>query len=231
MPRKLFFFPLGVDDFIGGLDSSSSGEQGSEASAEAAERAREQRAKAAQQATRDKREERKRRQYDNTLAQIIVQFLSDPRYSGFFILISRIFAKNIPSDIILAILSLIHKDSAKAIAEKNIERKELPKGADATPFPPELSLPLKEWTTVIFSVASAEPHKALETLLDINWDIDVNVEQLLSLVLNEFFSYKKFETPFENVQQFSKAFLSTLVGDLESQIQNQVLLEGEEDDL
>lgn len=220
---------MGVEDFLGGLEAGGGAEQGAEASAEAAERAREQRAKAAQQAQRDQKEERKKRQYDNTLAQIIVQFLNDPRYAGFFILITRIFSKNIPSDIILAILSLIHKDSATAIQEKNITRKELPKNQEHSSFPPQLSTPLNEWTTTIFSVASAEPHKALETLLDIEWKIDANLEQLFSLVLREFFSYKQFETPFENIQQFSSAFLSTLVGELESQIQHQVLLDGEEE--
>jgi len=216
---------------LGGSESAGDGgkEGGSEAAKEAAEKVREQKAKAAAQAKRDQQNERRKKSEDNTLAQIILQFLKNPRYSGFFLLIARALSKNIPSDFLLAILALIHKDSAQILHEKNIPRRNPPK-PHSSAFPPELSAPLAEWTILMYSVSTAEPHRVLETILDENWELDANTVQLCALVVREFFFFKKFETPFPHIQQFSENFLKTLATDLENQIQNQQILETAEED-
>ncbi len=215
------------DLVLGGAEGGQ--EPGKETSAESAERAREQKAKAASQAKRDQQNERRKKSQDDILAQIIVQFLKNPRYSGFFLLIARALSKNIPSDFLLAILALIHKDSAQILQDKNIPRKNPPKSHTSS-FPPELSSPLSEWTILLYSVSTAEPHRVLETILDESWELDVNIVQLCSLVVREFFFFKKFETEFSHIQQFSENFLKTLSTDLENQIQNQQILETPEDD-
>lgn len=217
---------MGMEDMVlGGIDGGADGgsEGGSEAAAEAAERFREQKAQAAAQAKRDQQEERRKKGQDDVLAKIIVQFLNTPRYSGFFLLIARALAKDIPSDFLLAILALIHKDSAQILEDKNIPRKTPPRPQDSA-FPPELSAPLGEWTTLMYSVSTAEPHRVLETILDESWELDANILQLFCLVLREFFFFKKFETPFQNIQVFSEGFLKNLSTDLENQIQNQHIL-------
>ena len=214
---------MGLDDIDFSEGSDGGGESGAESAAEARERFREQKKKGAQQAKRDKQEEKKRKAQDDTLAQIIVQFLNDPRYSGFFLLIARALSKNIPSDFLLSVLALIHKDSAKILQEKKFKKKE--SHHTSGKFPKELAKPLNEWTSLMYSVASAEPHRVLETILDLDWKVDENIIQLLSLVLREFFLFKKFETSFENIRQFSEGFLKKLSKELENQIQNQNILE------
>jgi len=204
--------------FSEGADSGSEG--GAEMTQEAIERFKEQARKSAAQAKQDKKQEGKRRDQEDVLSKIILQFLQNPKYSGFFLLISRVLSKNVPSDFILSILALIHKESAQVLDAKNIKITKAPE--QNTHFPPEISKPLASWSTLIFSVGTAEPHKVLETVLDQDWNLDQNLVQLFSLVLKEFFSFKKFETPFENISGFSETFLRNLSSSLENQIQGQM---------
>jgi hypothetical protein len=204
-----------------GADGASEG--GAEVSQEAVERFREQARKAAAQAKQDKKSEQKKKKQDDVLIQIILQFLKNPKYSGFFLLLSRVLEKNVPSDFILALLSLIHKESADALNAKNLVIKKSP--TQTSQFPPEIAKPLENWNTIIFSVASGEPHRVLETIVDHEWNIDNNLIQLFSLVLKEFFTFKKFETPFSQIKGFSETFFVNLSSGLEKQIQNQAVLQ------
>ncbi len=203
--------------FSEGFDGGSEG--GAEVSQEAVEKFREQSRKAAAQAKKDHQREEKKKGQDDVLVGIILQFLRTPKYSGFFLLISRLLEKNVPSDFILSVLALIHKESAQVLDAKNIAIKKAPDQKSV--FPPEISKPLASWNTLIFSVSSAEPHRVLETVLDQDWNIDANLVQFFSLVLKEFFHFKKFETPFENISGFAHTFLTNLSSSLEAQIQNQ----------
>lgn len=211
---------MALDDFSFSEGADGGSEGGAEATSEAVERFKEQQRKSAAQAKRDKKQEGKRKQQDNTLARIIVHFLGDKRYTGFFVLISSLLDKNIPSDFLLAILALIHKDSADVLKEKEIVLKRPPNDPSKN-FPPKLAKPLSYWTSLMYSVAGAEPHKVLETIVDHNWDLDPNLSQFMSLVLKEFFKFMKFEVPFENLKSFSEVFLKMLFDELEKQVQNQ----------
>lgn len=204
-------------EFSQGPDGINEG--GAESTQEAIERFREQSKKSATQAKKDQKQEKKKKDQEDVLSNIILQFLKNKKYSGFFLLISRILSKNVPADFILSLLALIHQESAKILDAKKIPLKKAP--PQKTTFPPEIMKPLSSWTTLIFSVSSANPHKILETVLDHEWKLDNNLVQLFSLILKEFFAFKKFDTPFENIQNFSKTFLQNLANDLEKQVQNQ----------
>lgn len=207
---------------VDGLNLAEDGEVASgssEITSEQLEQYRERARKTAAQAKRDQKQEGKRKSQDNVLSHIIIQFLQTPKYSGFFILISKALSKNIPSDFLLALLALIHKDSLDAVHAKEIPK--VQSAPQKSPFPKELSAPMSHWTTLLTSVASSEPHKVLETILDHDWNIDENVSQLMSLIIREFFSFKKFETDFSNISIFSKVFLKNLSVTLEQQISNQ----------
>jgi len=192
---------------------------GAEITSEQLEKYRERAKKTAAQARQDRKQEKKKKRQEDVLSHIIIQFLKTPKYSGFFILISKSLAKNIPSDFLLALLSLIHKDSLAAVNTKDI-----PKGLSKpqkSPFPKEILNPMSHWTTLLSSVASSEPHKVLETILDNEWKVDENITQLMSLVIREFFVFKKFKTEFSNISIFSKVFLTNLSDILQKQISNQ----------
>ena len=180
-----------------------------------------------------RQQEGKKQKQDSTLAHIIVQFLSDPRFTRFFLLISRIVARNVPSDLILAILSLIHKESAHAIEEKKLE---LPEGDVAKTekedsFPAHLKANISRWTQNITAVATAEPHRTLETALDHDWKLDMNLPELCAAVLQQFFSFQKEDVPpIENLRGFAEGFWKRLVAQLEQQVHSQGALQGAVDE-
>lgn len=216
---------MALDDF----NFSEGGEQAgnSEKSSESIEQYTENQKRTARQAQSDKAQEKKQKEQEDVLAKIIMQFLRNNKYSGLFILLSKTLAKNIPADFLLALLSLIHKDSFDALQVKDIpiskekERHINTEKNIKSAFPKELSAPMVQWTTLLFSVGSHHPHKVLETILDHNWKLDKNLSQLMSLIILEFFKHKKYSVPFPNILTFSETFLTQLSSDLELQISNQ----------
>ena len=215
------------------LDGADAAVGGQEDAGESDERFRDRYRKAQAAIKKIRQQEGKKRKQDGTLARIIVQFLSDPRFTRFFLLISRIVAKNIPSDIILAILALIHRESAAAIEEKalNMPAEDfLPEGDDSE-FPPHLKAHINRWLKNILAVGTAEPHEALETLVDHNWTLDPNVPELASAVLQQFFLFQKVDIPaVENLFAFTEGFFQLLLTRLEKQVHEQVALVGDRDE-
>ena len=114
-------------------------------------------------------EEGQAKGYDNSLATIIVQFLSQPQNTDLFLLISRTVAQNIPSELIIAIISLVDKNAQKEVKGLLETSKESEKGdekaltihqkADFQHLPPEQKKAIDTWVQNIFSVASKKPHR------------------------------------------------------------------------
>ncbi len=75
---------------------------GAEQVKETQEKFQEKQQKSQSQQQQDQKQEGKKKQDDNALASVIVQFLNEPKNTSLFLLISRLIAKNIPSNIILA---------------------------------------------------------------------------------------------------------------------------------
>lgn len=204
---------------------------GQEAAGESDEKFREQYRKNQAAIKKIKKQEGKKKAQDNTLAHIIVQFLSDPRFTRFFLLISRIVSRNVPSDLILAILALIHKESAKAIDEKKLELPGKVEEPEAGKFPPHLKAQMNHWMHNITAVGTAEPHKALETMLDHDWNLDPNIVELFAAVLQQFMVFQKEDVPpMDNLRSFGEGFFTKLVSTLESQVNYQNLLGGQVDE-
>ncbi len=214
------------------FDELNTGGATQEATKEDQERFRDQYRKSQAAIKKIFQQEDKKRKQDFTLAHIIVQFLNDPRFTRFFVLISRIVAKNVPSDILLAILSLIHKESAKAIGEKQlvIQKTEMIPQSEEL-FPDRVKAEINRWTENIVAVAIAEPHKTLETILDHNWNIDENIIELSAAVLQQFFEIRQLEIPpIENMRNFFHEFFPSLTSMLENQVHEQGILGGEVDE-
>lgn len=213
------YMSLNEIHFSDGVNGSEGSIGSAEASREQIEQYREQARKSSAQAKQDKKNEQKKKQKEHSLHKIIIQFLNDPKYSIFSLYIARTLEKNIPVEFLLSLLSLIHKDSLKALESNHSQKKTPPK--QDSPFPSKLSEPLQQWTSLIFSLGSTQPHKVLETILDHNWEVDTNLIHLMSIIIREFFIWKKFDASFQDIQSFSTVFLQNLSTTLESCVHNQ----------
>jgi hypothetical protein len=213
---------MSLDDFSFSEEGSEGISGNKEVSKEVLEKFRENSKKASSQAKRDKKQEIKQKKEEDQLIKVIIQFLQNSQYSGFFILISKVGLNNVPSDFLLAILSLIHKESFYVVNGSKIEFKQPPK--QKSEFPKDITILLSQWQKLVFSVASSKPHKVLETILDHDWKTDESLIQLMSFIIREFFKYKKFSVPFENINNFSKVFLENISLELEKQINKQKTL-------
>jgi hypothetical protein len=155
-----------------------------------------------------KREESSKKKDDNSLADAIIRFLGQPNRSGFFILISRLVAANVPSDLILAIISLIDPPSEKLITEKF--------GRISQKFPvPRINFETKKedeigsWGRRILAVAFLEPERILKTVL-LEEDLRVEVLQLSAFVLREFLGDERSDD-FEDLKVFCVQFWETIL--------------------
>jgi len=211
--------------FSEGIDGGEGGISSQEVSKEQIEQYREQAKRSSAQAKQDKKNEQKKKQKEQSLHKIIIQFLNDPKYSLFSLYIARSLEKNIPAEFLLSLLSLIHKGSLKTLESYHFKQRTPPK--QDSPFPSSLSQPLQQWTSLIFSIGSTQPHKVLETILDENWELDTNLIHLMSIIIREFFVWKKFDASFQTIQSFSEVFLQNLSTTLESHIHNQKSIKGE----
>src|SRR3989338_5739484 len=64
-----------------------------------------------------KKEEKKSKKRDDQVARAIIQFLGNSNHTRFFVLISRLVARDCPSIFILAILSLINEECLATVRE------------------------------------------------------------------------------------------------------------------
>ena len=100
------------------IESFSGAPQGSEKTQESQEKFSERYRQNQAAIKKGKKDEKKKHDQDESLAAIIVQFLHQTGHTALFLLISRLVARNIPSDLILAIISLIYHPAAKVIQDK-----------------------------------------------------------------------------------------------------------------
>src|SRR3989338_9625015 len=93
-----------------GGDLYTPGEGGAGVSEELSEEAKQRFAAAAAGLQQIRKEEKKAKKKDDQVARVIVHFLGSTQHTHFFVLISRLVARDCPS-ISFSILSLIHEPS------------------------------------------------------------------------------------------------------------------------
>ena len=115
--------------------------------------------------------------YDLALASIIVRFLSQPQNTDLFLLISRVVALNLPSEFIIAILSLVDSKARQVVTGFLAEGKK--HGAHHDPhsalairheakfetLSPELKKEIESWVAAMAEVAGRTPERVLEAIL------------------------------------------------------------------
>ena len=170
---------------------------------------------------------------DNNLARIIVRFLSQPENTDLFLLISRTVAQNIPSELIIAILSLVDKNAEK-------ETKGLVEGkgdsdtslavhrkANFQSLSPEHKKAIDQWVVNIFKVASKRPHLVLETVVSkAQREISPALVQLSSFILRNYLKQNSLNVEFESLREFMQGVFVEMIKNLENLVKEQRKISG-----
>lgn len=190
------------------------GGSGGEALSEEA-RARFAGAAAAQQQAR--KDEKKAKKRDDGVAQMIMQFLSDTQRIHLATLISRLVAIDCPSPFLLAILSLVNPDCAKAVEEylaeqgtpPDIDAKSLAALGD-TALSAEANASLEKWILSMELVLASDPERILKALIVDEGNIDGTVLQLTTFALEEFLKGHGKAVAFPDLQRVSISILQSV---------------------
>ncbi len=188
------------------------------------------------------KEEGQAKASDHNLALILVNFLSQPENTDLFLLISRSLAQDIPSELILAVISLIDKNASDKIksylesAEGKIpETKALTVSGrkDFQSLSPEIKKKIDEWVGKINQVGVRKPHRSLESLVTkkrsensadngkLVREISPSLVQLSAFVLRNFLTAKDVQHEFEQLQAFMQEVFLNLVRHLEELVEEQ----------
>lgn len=195
------------------------------------------------------KEEGKAKAQDNQLAQIIVQFLNDPQNTHLFLLIARVVSQNIPSEFIIAIVSLIDARAERATefllsaptggttgqtGASAIQQRSLTvyHPASLSSIPPELKGRIDQWTQKINRVALNMPHETLATVMEKPHDasggrrLSSVVLQLCSVVLRDFLKKHDIHPEFEAIYELMQTILVEIMKNVESLLADQKQLAG-----
>ena len=195
-------------------------------------------------------EEGQVRAQDHNLAQIIVQFLSQPQNTDLFLLISRAIAQNIPSELILAIISLIDQRASKEVyiflgigqdGDKQPATKNtaliIPQRPDFQSLSGDQKKTIDNWIQNINQVASKKPHRVLESIIikkrppttstgvNIIKEISPVLVQLSTFILRNYLNQNNLKFDFQNLHDFMQAVFVEMVKNLEEQVQDQKKLD------
>lgn len=179
-----------------------------------------------------KKEEGKAKTNDFGLAAIIVQFLSQSQNTDLFLLVSRTVAQNIPSELIIAVLSLIDKKAheevmglLKAGESENREGKALTvhKKAHFETLSPHQKKAIDLWVSHLAQVAATKPHRMLETIVIPGRQRELShvLIQLSAFILRRYLSEHQINIEFQNLRDFMQGVFVEIVKNLEEIISGQ----------
>lgn len=213
---------------------SFSAPQAKESSEQSDEQFGEQMRAAQAAAAQLKKEEGKARHNDDQLAKIIVQFLSKQTGTEMFLLISRCVAQNIPSEIIIAILSLVDSAASKEI-ELIVQQMDrsltmLPQQGGFEHLGEAEKRQIEKWLMNIKTASFNKPHKTLETILTKTTDrhsgqsvkiLSPPFLQLSTFILRDFLSKNGFQEEYEVLKNFVQSIYVKMVAELENLVVEQ----------
>jgi hypothetical protein len=209
------------------------------------EKFREEMRKAQQALAQFQKDEGKAKANDHKLAQMLIRFLSQPQNTDLFLLISRAIGHDIPSELILAVISLIDDQAMKEIkgylvssadaGVKPVENKALTVTAnkDFKSLSPDQKKAVDEWILTISEVAFKKPHRILENLIitkrsEYNQavrEISPPLVQLSAFILRNYLTSQKVSFELSQLQEFMQAVFMKMVKDLSELVERQSYLE------
>lgn len=204
---------------FGGLESFTPGEDGGKVSEGVSEAAKERFAEELRKTKQSAKEEKKARKRDDRVATTIRQFLAEEKYAHLFQLISHLSARDCPSVFILALLSLIHKESLEAVEEFIAEHRliiEKPNLHSLSlrshdKLPPDLQDSLLLWSIRLQLVMTTDAEKILTRLMVDENNIDGALLQFTTFILVDFFEQHNREASYEDLQPLTVKILQDLI--------------------
>lgn len=206
-------------DALGGFESFAPSEGESGASEAASEAAKQRFAGTGAALRALQREEKKARKRDDSVAQAILQFLTDAQRAHLATLIARLVALDCPSHFVIAVLSLVSPDCRAIVIEylkeTAKEREEaLERGEIVIAQTGELSSDanraLVEWVARMEAVLAGDRQNILKALLVSEKNLDGTILQLATFVLQEFLRTHGKDAPFEKLQPLAMNILHSL---------------------
>ncbi|MFH0820598.1 MAG: hypothetical protein V1908_02380 [Candidatus Peregrinibacteria bacterium] len=190
-----------------------------------------------------RKEESQFKANDQSLAAVIVQFLSQAGNTDLFLLISRAVAQDIPSELILAIIALIDERSTEEVFGLLRGGKEELNAALTVREPahfgalaPEHKKAIDQWTGNIYHVCLRRPKRVLESIVmnfrSAQYDPEMIRElspvpvQLSAFVLRKYLEKQGIASEFQELRDFTQAVFLQIVQNLERLIHGQKQLEG-----
>lgn len=168
------------------------------------------------------REERKVKRRDDSVASVILQYLTDEQRKHLSTLIARLVALNCPSSFILALLSLINERCLEASKEYLREASGGGEGTEPA-FPTSALLPLEErylasnksaklsdWLSTLHVTLSLDALKVIEALFIEAGKMEGSVLQLTAFVLQEFLRSQRKDVPLKTLQPLAASILQSL---------------------
>jgi predicted nucleic acid-binding OB-fold protein len=208
-----------MDEF-GGLESYTPSEGGGGAREQLSEESKQRFAQAQAQLKAMMREEKKAKKRDDRVAQAIVQFLGDDRYSHLFQLIAKLASMDCPSIFILAILSLVHEGS-RVTVEEYIAEHGLKISTPDTHAPAlksqELSSDMRQallqWIARMELVVKIDTEAILKRLMTDEDNVDGTVLQISTFVLQDYFRSIGRHIEYDDLQPLTIKILQDVVED------------------
>lgn len=198
-----------------GFESSAPSEDGGNAAEGLSEQAKAKFAAGQAAMVQIQKEEKKAKKKDDSVAQVILQFLTDTQRTHLATLVARLVAIDTPSPFILAILSLINDDCQK-MAEEYIQEKNAVPAEQLLPVIQEEALAknvaFPAWIIRMQQVLASDSHTIIKALLVEDGNIDGTVLQMTAFVLQDFLESTGKKPDFNEVQQLSINILQSVFG-------------------
>ena len=162
--------------------------------------------------------EKKFKGYDNTLAVIIQYMLSKGGYDKIIYLVADLIENNVPSDFILAILSIVDENANK---QANMRINDmLWKIYDlALSFDSKIENQMYEWVNVIYSCAIVDKEKVLSSLINHDtWECLASAHLLFFEIAIKILEEEKIKFDREEQKQFAKSIFNKITENLQTEM-------------
>ncbi len=179
------------------------------------------------------KDEKKVTFHNLSLAQIITNLLQAGGQDDVVALIIDLVERNVPSEFILAVLSIFFKETKRqemspdSLLGAGSESKSImlhKNSKNFTIFPELVQNEIEQWGEFIFNKSLDDIEKILETIVQTEtWEILPSLVQLSARLLQKYLEEKNINVDFEELRMFSSTFFENLLENLQEEVTNKKL--------
>ena len=162
--------------------------------------------------------EGKFRSYDFTLAAIIQKILADSGWSQIILHLADLVERNVPSDLILAILSLTYPQAEEFVLKRleDFWKRDL---KPALTFDDEHESKIYDWINLVYSCSIADKESVLASLIDHDtWECHPSWYLLFYEILISYLDENKVKYDAKKQKDFSKWIFDMIVDKLQEDL-------------